>query len=211
MKYEDLVSDHYAFWLLYSDRFFHAAKKLEEVVRKAEQSRTREFKKLNLHPGIWKVGKSTKKLNKAEMDRSCHHVYPYLYYHSLELLLKGLARAFSLELTKKNHSLSEVFDIFKKHIEPLPFKLSEIKKMLSQLDGIYWAQRYPYPFKNTCKDDILDKEARHLTIDHEGIGYPSNNIGLIFDQRRETFMKLREHILNHENVKQVLPKPISIN
>jgi len=207
MGYEHMVSDDYLFWLLYSDRFFHAAKKLEEVVRKAEKNWTKEMAKLNLQPGVWKISKPTKRRRNAEMDRYCHHVYPYLYCHSLELLLKGLARAFSIELPKKSHSLNKVFNELKTCIGPFPFEIRKIEKMLSQLDGIsWWATRYPYPILDEKKGDTLDRSAEHLTLDYEGKGYPSNNIGLIFDQYKEIFMQLRAHIIEHENVKKVLPK-----
>src|SRR5687767_10571494 len=115
MGYEHIVSDNYAFWLLYSDRFFQSAYKLEEVVRKAEATWKKEMDKLDLQPGVWKTHKPTKRLRNAEIDRHCHHVYPYLYCHSLELLLKGLVRAFKIQFTKdeskqiNKHSLTIIF------------------------------------------------------------------------------------------------------
>lgn len=97
MSYKDLISDDFFFWLMCSGRFFHSAYKLEKVVKKAEKIWQEESAKLNLEPGVWKVIKSTIRSQNAEKDRSCHHVYPYLYCHSLELLFKGIMRAFSPE------------------------------------------------------------------------------------------------------------------
>lgn len=200
MSYSDKKYDSPFFWFLYSDRFFHAANNLEGLVRKAEKISNQEVKKF-LKPGEFKTHTPSKRAHKALMDRNCHHVYPYLYCHSLEVLLKGIVRAFNEDRQPKDyHSLKDFFNILKIHIEPLPFELEKIENMLSQLDGMYWAYRYPVPFPKQ-KDKV-----KHLTIQYDGVAYPSNNIGLIFDQHKETFMRLREHILNHENIKKILPK-----
>lgn len=207
MSYDGLFSNSYFSWVMYSHRYFHSAKKLEEVVRKAEKIWENEMKKLKLKEGEWKWSKSagSKKLQKARTDLDCHHVYPYLYYHSLELLLKGLSRIFSIDLKKKNtHFTNDIFNEICDKIQPLPVDVNKIKNMLSQLDQIYWAQRYPYQFGL-----LTDKDTEGLYIKKDEEKYRTNNIGLIFDQHREIFMEFISHLfifisaktIDQENVK----------
>ena len=108
--------EHYSFsWLLYSRRFFIAAQKMEEIVRKAEKIWNDEAKKLQLKPGKWTPGiKMGKRWVKAEIIRDCHHAIPYLYCHSLELMFKSIACAFKDGYPpKNNHSLKNLFDRLK--------------------------------------------------------------------------------------------------
>ena len=199
-------------WFVLSKSFMSSAQVLEDNVKKAGKKFENEFstycKKRNISENNFVERKPTKKEQKFIEIIRCKHVYPYLYCHALELLLKGIAYGLlpedEISSLKNKHGLKSCLEKIKIYVIPFPFNIEEINKMLDCFDNIGTLFRYPFPVLK--KNETLKDRVKHMKTNIQGLEYPTSDLSTLFEDNRIAFFALIDFLLKHNNIKKILPK-----
>lgn len=207
LNLDECFPGHPSFYFLDSDVFFNSALHLENIANDAGVIWTQEMKKHNLIPGDgFKQVKTTREQDYASRDMRCMSVSKYLYAHSMELLVKGIALYKNGKVNEKHNFDQLVTDVILPlfNEDAINYHKENIKKMGEVIAEILiWSGRYPAPKKNP-KPHIADKIRQTIRYQH-GYSNPLNLLDI------PLLKKFRIDILNLSFTQQMLPKPINLD
>jgi len=205
------ILNHSFAWLTMSDQFYHAAVRLDDLAAIASESLYHELQEnlKNGLDGIWR--ETTDHQAFTWRDKALTNISPYLYYHSIELLIKGiLLRVAGEEIydevfkkakkANNGHLLSIFLSELKSHLKPFPLDAAEEKSaitMLNELSYIFWTFRYPHPGSGKIPNrEALNVLTVNIPIGQQSLSKLADTIDEVFSIKyKNPLLNLRSKLL----------------
>lgn len=194
--FDGMFQEDFAMYYWKAEIFDRAAIEVEALANRAEEEFGQIQRKNVLERGPDVVGKFVSVPVRPEdvmrgLEMNTRDVAIYLYAHALELRLKGLCFQ-KIGERPNRHSVKELYDKVKNHLELQAFDEDKLSKLFIKLDEILlWAGRYPSPNKR--------HKIKELTQTSKG--YSDDIRTLLYVDFAELFHNFRKYVANITSIR----------